>query len=93
MKTAISSFALALLLTSPVAADQAPTAQSFMGNGARTSVPAIATPGGIHPAHAVLRYDLSTAGSCRAWSDRPPELCVLFALHLIHLSEHPPKTL
>lgn len=47
----------------------------------------------VHSVHAVLRYDLSTAGACRSWTDRSAELCVLLALHVIHMSEHPPKTL
>ena len=93
MKTAISSLALALILASSATADQAIKDQSVTGREARGAFPAIATPGSVRPVHAVLRYDLSTAGACRAWSDQPPELCILFALHVIDLSEHPPKAL
>lgn len=93
MKTAISSLALALMLVSPVTADQAIKDQSIAEHETRAAIPAIATPGSVHSVHAVLRYDLSTAGACRAWSDQPPELCILFALHVIDLSEHPPKAL
>jgi hypothetical protein len=90
MKTVISSLALALILVSPVAADQATGGQSVTVQGERASALAASS---VHPVRAVLRYDLSTAGACRAWSDQPAELCVLFALHVIHMSEHPPKVL
>ncbi|HEY3636575.1 MAG TPA: hypothetical protein VGK90_00390 [Rhizomicrobium sp.] len=46
-----------------------------------------------HPVRAVLRYDLSSAGSCRAFSNQPVELCLLLALHVIHMSEKQPKSL
>ena len=92
MKTVISSLALALMLVSPVAADQASEGQSFMGQAERPTSSVIAA-SGVHPVRAVLRYDLSTAGDCRVWSDQSPELCVLLALHVIHMSEHPPKVL
>jgi hypothetical protein len=48
---------------------------------------------GAHPVHAVLRYDLSSAGGCRTFSDKPPELCLLLALHVIHMSEKLQKAL
>jgi hypothetical protein len=92
MKTAILSLALVLTLVSPVAADQASGGQSFAGHEAKVAVPAIAA-GAVHSGHAVLRYDLSTAGACRAFADQPVELCVLLALHVIDMSEHPPKQL
>jgi hypothetical protein len=93
MKTAIPGLVLALMLISPVAADQTPTGQSFADKEVRAADPAIAAPGGVHPVHAVLRYDLSTAGACRIWSEQPPELCVLLTLNVIHMSEHPPRKL
>jgi hypothetical protein len=93
MNIAIPGLALALLLASPVAADQAPTGQSLADPEVQAAEPAIAVPGSVHPVHAVLRYDLSTAGACRMWSDQPPELCVLLTLNVIHMSEHPPKKL
>jgi hypothetical protein len=93
MKTAIPVLALLLLLVSPVAAEQTPAAQSLGGREARAAEPAIAVPGSVHPVRAVLRYDLSSAGACRIWSDQSPELCVLLALNVIHMSEHPPKKL
>ncbi|HEX4157287.1 MAG TPA: hypothetical protein VHY79_02335 [Rhizomicrobium sp.] len=93
MKTAIPGLALALMLVSPVAADQTAAGGSFTGREAQAAVPAIAVPGNVHSVRAVLRYDLSTAGACRIWSDQPPELCVLLALNVIHMSEHPPKKL
>ena len=93
MKTVIFSSALALMLASPVAADQPPAGQSSAGREAQVAVSTVATSATAHPARAVLRYDLSTAGACRVWSEQPPELCVLFALHVIQLSEHPPKVL
>ncbi|HTT81951.1 MAG TPA: hypothetical protein VMF67_00570 [Rhizomicrobium sp.] len=94
MKRMISTLALTLTLTliSPVAAGQLATGRSFGGPEARAAVPAIAATG-TRPIHAVLRYDLSTAGSCRAFSDQPVELCVLLALHVIHMSEKPQKAL
>lgn len=91
MKTMIAGFAVAMSLVSPVAADQAPAGQTLTAREVRAAVPAT-VPGSFHPIRA-LRYDLSTAGACRAWSDQPAELCVLFALHVIHMSEHPPKVL
>jgi hypothetical protein len=58
----------------------------------RVAIPS-AVIAGAHPAHAVLRYDLSSAGGCSTFSDKPPELCLLFALHVIRMSEKPQKTL
>lgn len=88
MRTAILGVALAFALTF-----QAAAGQSVPARETRTQVAAMAAPDVAHPVHAVLRYDLSTAGACRTWTDQPPELCVLFALHVIQMSEHPPKTL
>jgi len=76
-----------LMATSQVAAGQ-----SDGRPAQRTAISGLAASGG-HPVRAVLRYDLSTAGACRTWSDQPAELCVLLALHVIHMSEHPPKVL
>jgi hypothetical protein len=89
MKTTILSLALALLVVSPVAADQAPGGQVSTGQGERAS--AIVAPG-VHHVR-TLRYALHTTGPPRSWSDQPAELCVLLALHVIHMSEHPPKVL
>jgi hypothetical protein len=92
MKRAISGFALALMLVSPGAADQISGGQSFAGQEQRTEAPA-----GVamraHAVHAVLRYDLSTAGACRAFSDQSPELCLLLALHVIRMSERKQQAL
>ncbi|MGH6878350.1 MAG: hypothetical protein ACREHV_13395 [Rhizomicrobium sp.] len=42
-----------------------------------------------HPMHAMLRYDASTAASCRSLTDASSEVCLLLALRVIRLSEKP----
>jgi hypothetical protein len=79
--------ALCLMATPQIASSQQPARQ------AERTVASATAASGAHSGHAVLRYDLSTAGACRSWTDQPPELCVLLALHVIHMSEHPPKVL
>jgi hypothetical protein len=74
-----------------MAVSQAAASQPDGRPAQRTAISALSSSG--HPVRAVLRYDLSTAGACRTWSDQPAELCVLLALHVIHMSEHPPKVL
>jgi hypothetical protein len=74
-----------------MAAPQVAAGQQDVRPVQRVAVSALAASG--HPVRAVLRYDLSTAGACRSWSDQPAELCLLLALHVIHMSEHPPKVL
>lgn len=41
------------------------------------------------PVHAVLRYDSSTAASCKSFSDTSSEICLLLALHVIRMSQKP----
>jgi hypothetical protein len=83
------SLGLALCL---MAMPQIASGQQPMRQGEPRVASAVSAPG-VHSVHAVLRYDLSTAGACRSWTDQPPELCVLLALNVIHMSEHPPKVL
>jgi hypothetical protein len=91
MKTAILGVLSAFALTSPATADQPSAGQLVPAH--ETRVPVASASAIARPVHAVLRYDLSSAGACRTFSEQPPELCVLFALHVIQMSEHPPKTL
>jgi hypothetical protein len=87
VKKIFIGLALCLMATPQVASGQQPSRPAE-----RSAASAIAV-SGVHPVRAVLRYDLSTAGACRSWSDQPAELCLLLALHVIHMSEHPPKVL
>jgi hypothetical protein len=66
-------------------------AQAAAGQPSRTE--RLATPASAatatHPVRAVLRYDLSTAATCNSFPSERAELCVLLALHVIHLSQTP----
>jgi hypothetical protein len=67
---------------------QAAAAQAVPSSTVRVAIPAPAA-AATHPVRAVLRYDLSTAATCNNLPSERAELCVLLALHVIHLSQTP----
>lgn len=67
---------------------QAAAAQPSPRAAERVAIPA-STAAATRPVRALLRYDLSTAATCNSLPNERAELCVLLALHVIHLSQTP----
>ncbi|MGH6888944.1 MAG: hypothetical protein ACREHF_07080 [Rhizomicrobium sp.] len=81
-------FALGLFGTAGVTPANAAASRAVQPAGRPVPVVAAVAPA-VRPLHAVLRYDATTAATCRNFSEASSEFCLLLALHIIQMSEKP----